>query len=90
MLGWCLPDNGSTIGVMHLVYWTSGVGLLVVQACLLRARHRRHTVREVIWAVVPALLLVWLGLLSHRTLPEVTDGRQIAFETSSPGDGTAQ
>jgi hypothetical protein len=90
MLGWWLPDNGSTLGVLHLLYWTSGVALVMVQCALLRLRHasaprRRHALREAVWAVVPALLLVWLGLLSHRTVPEVTFDRQVALGSGVDG-----
>ena len=91
MLGWWLPDNGSTPGLLHLVYWASGLALVMVQCVLLRLRHaptirRRHALREAVWAVVPALLLVWLGLLSHRTVPEVTFDRQVALESGGhPG-----
>jgi hypothetical protein len=94
MLGW-LPDNGSVHGVLHTVYWTSGVALVLVQLTLLGRRRtaaarRRHAVREVVWAIVPSLFLVWLGLLSHRTVPEVMFDRQVAFESPAASDGGAR
>ena len=37
--------------------------------------------REVVWAIVPALLLVWLGLASHRTANALAQSRpQLALE----------
>jgi heme/copper-type cytochrome/quinol oxidase subunit 2 len=107
MLGWWLPENVSTYGdsVFHLMYWTSGVGLLVAQALLSRWRDTdapSHPMLEVVWAVVPTLILVWLGLLSHRSLNGCSEGRpQIALEqaqnaapwhpvTSHTGDGEAR
>ena len=105
MLGWWLPENVSTYGgsVFHLIYWTSGIGLLITQALLSRLRRSTdrpsHATIEVVWAVVPALILVWLGLLSHRSWNGPSETRpQIAFEqrqdaasphreTSPAGDG---
>lgn len=94
MLGW-LPDNGSVHGVLHLLYWTSGVALVMFQVALLCMRRaatarERHALREAVWAVVPALLLVWLGLLSHRTVPEVMFDRQVALERPVASDGGAR
>jgi heme/copper-type cytochrome/quinol oxidase subunit 2 len=91
MLGW-LPDNGSVHGVLHTVYWTSGVALVMFQVALLCTRRaatvrQRHALREAVWAVVPSLLLVWLGLLSHRTVPEVMFDRQVALESPVVSDG---
>ena len=87
MLGWWLPENVSTYGasVFHLIYWTSGLGLLIAQALLSRARReaasQAHPLLEAVWAIVPALILVWLGLLSHRSSHEILEGRpQIALE----------
>jgi hypothetical protein len=93
MLGW-LPDNGSTPGVLHLVYWASAVALVTVQLAL-SMRHGapsrvRHVVREAVWAVVPALLLVWLGLSTPRAVPEVMYDRQVALEDSVDHDGGAR
>jgi heme/copper-type cytochrome/quinol oxidase subunit 2 len=90
MLGWWLPENASTYGgsVFHLIYWTSGIGLLIAQAVLSRRRDvppPSHPTLELVWAIVPALMLVWLGLLSHRSWSAVADGRpQIALEQVRP------
>lgn len=94
MLGW-LPDNGSVHGVLYLLYWTSGVALVTFQIALLCARRaatvrERHALREAVWAIVPALLLVWLGLLSHRAVPEVMFDRQVALERPVAVDGGAR
>ncbi len=94
MLGWWLPENVSTYGggVFHLVYWASAVGLLIAQASLSRFRRggaaHGHPMLEVVWATVPALILVWLGLLSHRSATGIATHRpQIAFEqTTSAAD----
>lgn len=94
MLGW-LPDNGSVHGVLHTVYWTSGVALVLVQVALLGMRRtaaarRRHALREAVWAIVPTLILVGLGLLSPRTVPEVMFDRQVALESPVASDGGAR
>lgn len=94
MLGW-LPDNGSVHGLLHLVYWTSGVALVMFQIALLSTRRpatvrERHALREAVWAVVPALLLVWLGVLSHRTAPEIMFDRQVALENPVAPEGGAR
>jgi hypothetical protein len=84
MLGW-LPDNLS--GVSHFVYWTSAIGLVLAQLAQAAAgrtapRRGQHALREVVWAVVPALLLVGLGLVSHRAA--LVDGRpQLALERAA-------
>jgi heme/copper-type cytochrome/quinol oxidase subunit 2 len=56
------------------VYWTTAAGLLIVQALFARARRTPSapgdTKLEVVWAIIPALFLVCLGLLSHRSLNE--------------------
>jgi hypothetical protein len=87
MLGWWLPENVSTYGasVFHLIYWASVLGLIVAQALMARARRRArsrsHPLLEMMWAVVPALILVWLGLVSQHPAHEFLGGRpQIAFE----------
>ncbi len=90
MFGWWLLDNSSTPGVLHLLYWASGLALVMVQCVLVRlsraaTSRRGHAAREAVWAIVPALLLVWLGLLSHRTIPEVTYDRQVALESGVHG-----
>jgi len=90
MLGWWLPENASTNGgsVFHLIYWTSGIGLLLAQAVLSRRRGMPtpgHPMLEAVWAMVPALMLIWLGLLSHRSWSDALDGRpQIALERIQP------
>jgi len=91
MLGWWLPENLSTYGasMLHLVYWVSGIALLIAQLVLVRThRGQSRAWHEAVWAVVPALVLVWLGLLSHRT-PHVTvaSGPQAALEHAK---GSAQ
>lgn len=89
-----LPDNGSTYSVVQVLYWGSGLSVLLLQALLLifgrAATRERHALRETVWAVVPVVLLVWLGLLSHRTSPTVVDGPQIALEVSSAGAGNGR
>ncbi len=72
MLGWWFPENVSTDGgVFRLLYWSSAVAMLVAQALLSRfggpVLARSTRVREIVWAVVPALLLLGFGLASHRT-----------------------
>jgi hypothetical protein len=92
MLGW-LSDDGSPYAALQLLYWSSAFGLLVVQAFLLRfprGARASHALREVVWALVPAFLLVWLGLLSHRTSTEILQGPQVAFEVSSVDDRDAR
>lgn len=94
MLGW-LPDNGSVHGVLHTVYWTSGFALVMVQIALLGMRRstvarERHALREAVWAVVPTLFLVALGLLSHRSVPEVMFDQQVALESPVAPNGGAR
>lgn len=94
MLGWWLPENSSTYGggVFHLVYWASGLGLLIAQTLLARSRRgsapQSHPMLEVVWATVPALILVWLGLLSHRSAAGTADHHpQMAFEQTTNAIG---
>jgi heme/copper-type cytochrome/quinol oxidase subunit 2 len=72
----------STYGasVLHLVYWGCAAALLIVQLVLAR-RSAVRTWHEAIWVAVPALILVWLGVLSHRA-PHVVPGNapRIAHE----------
>jgi heme/copper-type cytochrome/quinol oxidase subunit 2 len=90
MLGWWLPENAFIDGgVFHLLYWSSAIAMLVVQVLLLRLRHpatKRDTRwREAVWAIVPVLLLLSLGVLSHRSANALAAPRpQIALENASP------
>ena len=82
MLGWWFLDN---VSIFHFLYWSTGAGLLIVQARLARARRTPSTPSdtklEVVWAIVPVLFLVCLGLLSHRSLNQNAPTRtQIALE----------
>jgi heme/copper-type cytochrome/quinol oxidase subunit 2 len=88
MLSWLLPESlaiyvGRHDGVFHLVYWISGIAFAIAQTgallAFLRTRStavpaRGTTVLEAVWAIVPAVILVGLGLLgsgawsdAHRT-----------------------
>ena len=100
MLGWWLPENISTYNgeVFHFVYWSCGIGMLIAQALLSRVRHGASThdqapthdraPLEMVWAVVPALIVICLGLLSHRSGNEIAPARpQIALEETHPGQG---
>lgn len=93
MLGWWNPFNVSTDGgLFHLLYWSSAIGMIVTQIWLARLRHpaplRRTRVREVVWALVPALLLLSFGIASQRAANAIAAGRpQLAFETP-PADST--
>lgn len=68
MLGWWLPENAAmqVDHVVHVVYWASGFVLLGAQVFLASARRGRAQhgplMPEVVWAVVPALFLIGLGL----------------------------
>ena len=78
MLSWWLPESlatcaGRHAGLFPLVYWTTGVGLVVGQIVGLRVALRSRDAAspgrdalalEAIWAIVPALMLIVLGLLS--------------------------
>ena len=94
MFGWWLPENISTYngGAFHFVYWSSGIGMLIAQALLSRVRrvastHDRARL-EMVWAVVPALVVISLGLLSHRSWNAIAAAPpQIALETTRPGQG---
>ena len=91
MLGWWNPYNVSTDGgLFHLLYWSSAIGMIVTQMWLARLRRpavlRRTRLREVVWALVPALLLLSFGVASQRAASAIAAGRpQIAFETA-PAD----
>lgn len=86
MLGWWLPENVLTDGgVFHLLYWSSAVAMLIAQALLSRgprpARVRNVRLREVVWAIVPALLLLGFGVVSFRSPTALAAGRaQIALD----------
>ena len=72
MLGWWLPENVATVGGgFYLLYWSSAVAMLIVQMLMTRARQpmsaRGARVRELVWALVPALMLLSLGVLSQRS-----------------------
>ena len=88
------------------MYWTTGAGLLIVQTLLARVRRTAatpgDTKLEVVWAIVPALFLVCLGLLSHRSwnenaptrtpiaLEEMTDSEAWLTAVSRTADGGAR
>ena len=90
MLGSWFPENVWTDGgVFHLLYWSSAVAMLIVQALLSRvprpARVRNVRLREVVWAIVPALLLLGFGIASFRSPTALAAGRaQIAVDTAPP------
>jgi hypothetical protein len=96
MLGWWFPENVLTDGgVFHLLYWSSAVAMLIVQALLSRvqrpARVRSVRLREVVWAIVPALLLLGFGIASFRSPTALAAGRaQLPCEIvpASVGAGT--
>ena len=89
MLGW-LPENVSTdSGVFHLLYWSSAVAMLIAQVLLSRvqrpARDRAVRLRELVWAIVPALMLLGFGVASFRSPTALAAGRaQIALDTAPP------
>jgi hypothetical protein len=79
MLGW-LPENVSTEGGMfHLFYWSSALAMVVAQLLLSRgrrpARARAVRARELVWAIVPALMLVGFGVASFRSPPAFASAR---------------
>jgi hypothetical protein len=79
MLGW-LPENVSTEGgVFHLLYWSSAVAMVIAQMLLSRgrrpARARAVRVRELVWAIVPALMLLGFGVASFRSPTAFAAGR---------------
>jgi len=87
MLGWWLPENVSTDGgIVHLLYWSSAAGMLFVQILLIRLRRtapalRRTRAREIVWGLVPALLLLSLGIASQRAASALASARpQLALE----------
>lgn len=90
MLGWWLPESVSIGGsIFHLLYWSSAAALVVAQVLLARlarpASSRRHGLREIAWAIVPGLLLLSFGIVSHRSPNALAAGRaQIALETAPP------
>jgi hypothetical protein len=90
MLGWWLPDNLSTDGtIFHLLYWSSAIAMLTAQLLLARTATRGARLREIVWALVPVLLLLSLGALSHRSPSALAASRQeIALEhVPSPASG---
>ena len=70
----------STYGasVLHLVFWGSAAILLLTQLVLAR-RSTGRVWHEAVWVAVPALILVWLGVLSHRA-PHVVAAAASAVE----------
>jgi hypothetical protein len=68
MLGWWSPENASTHAdhVMHVVFWASSLALVALQVWLALADREDSAVGDVqlrmVWAIVPALFLVGLGL----------------------------
>jgi hypothetical protein len=72
MLSWLLPASLlRQDGVFALAYWTAGAVFLVAEAVALalfvRTRPARATAaQEAAWALVPALMLVVLGVLGTR------------------------
>ena len=94
MLGWWLPENIWTYdgGVFHFVYWSSGIGMVISQALLSRVRRGAsicdRAPLQMVWAVIPALIVICLGLLSHRSWNEIASARsQIALEETRPDQG---
>lgn len=78
MLSWWLPETLATYtgrdgGLLPLVYWTTGIAFVLGQMVTLRAAARSRVAApasrdglalEAIWAIVPALMLIGLGLLA--------------------------
>lgn len=73
MLSWWLPESFATYtgrhaGLLPLVYWTTGIALVVGQIVAFRSRGtpspgRGALALEAIWAIVPVLMLIVLGFL---------------------------
>jgi len=85
MLGWWLPSNLSIDGtVFHLLYWSSALVMVVAQLVLARSAVRGTRIREVVWALVPTLLLLSLGTVSQRATNALAASRQeVALERAS-------
>lgn len=93
MLGWWLPENVASVGGgFYLLYWSSAVAMVVVQMLLARGRRpvvRGTRVRELVWALVPALMLLSLGVLSQRSTAAIAAPRaEVALETAPPTNAT--
>lgn len=89
MLGWWNPENVATDGgLFHLLYWSSAIGMIVTQLLFSRLRRpalRRAKVRELVWAIVPVLLLLSFGIASQRAASAIAAGRpQLALESAPP------
>jgi len=65
MFGW-LPDNVSTDAVFHALYWGVTVAMVLAQLALARGVQTGTRAREVVWAVVPVVLLLSFGTASYR------------------------
>lgn len=104
-------------GLFYLILWITGIAFIVVEAMLvlflLRYRRRRkdaygspihgNTPLEIIWTIVPAIIFLWLGVVSVKLVyavqtppanPVVIDviGHQWYWEFKYPGglDKTGQ
>lgn len=86
MLGWWNPEYASTDGgLFHLLYWSSAIGMIVTQMIFSRLHRpvptRRTRMREVVWALVPAFLLLSFGIASQRAATAIAAARpQVALE----------
>ena len=93
MLGWWLPENVPTYGggVLDFMYWTSGIAMVIAQALLSRVRRAStpsHPPLATVWAIVPALIVICLGLLSHHSRSEIARSRSgIVLEKAQPSVG---
>ena len=84
---------GLTIDRMfHMIYWLTSVTFIGVAGCMIvflfMYRHREgrratythgNTTLEIIWTIIPALILVMLGIMSRSTWAEIK-------ENMPPGD----
>jgi hypothetical protein len=69
MLGSWFPTFLSFDDAFHALYWAAAAGMLIAELALVTRRPiatGRAGVHEVVWAVVPALLLLGFGTLGAR------------------------
>ncbi len=67
MLGWP-PDNVSPDALFRSLYWTSTIAMVIAQLALARSVRTGTRAREIVWAVVPMLLLLSFGTASYRAV----------------------
>ena len=66
MFGWP-PDNVSTDAVFRSLYWVSAIAMVIAELALARGVRTGTRAREIVWAVVPLLMVLSFGAASHRT-----------------------